>query len=90
MNSNNKLIENLNKLHTTVLGAERIKRNLSLDTTDVLYWCKEKVGLPHAVITRNGKNWYVSVEDCVITVNTHSYTVITAHKKTRFRNKTLL
>lgn len=52
-----------------------------MGTTDVLYWCKEKVGLPHAVITKNGKNWYVSVEDCVITVNTHSYTVITAHKR---------
>lgn len=90
MNSNNKLIENLNKLHTTALGVERIKRNLSLDTSDVICWCKEKVGLPHAIITRSGKNWYVSVEDCVITVNAHSYTVITAHKKTRFRNKTLL
>jgi hypothetical protein len=30
---------------------------------------------------RRGKNWYVSAENCVITVNAHSYTIITAHKK---------
>ncbi|MDR1592225.1 MAG: DUF3781 domain-containing protein, partial [Prevotellaceae bacterium] len=28
-------------------------------------------------------NWYVSVDNCVITVNAHSYTIITAHKTKR-------
>lgn len=55
MNTDNELLKNLNKLHTTDLGVERIKRNLSLDTEDVVDWCKTKINSAHAVITRNGK-----------------------------------
>ena len=32
MNTDNDLLKNLNRLHTTRLGVECIKRNLSLDT----------------------------------------------------------
>ena len=35
------LIENLDRLHTTPLGAVRVKRNLSLQTDDIVPWCKE-------------------------------------------------
>ena len=77
----NELLSNLEKIHTTELGVERIKRNLSLDTEDVVSWCKEKIASKEADITRKGKNWYVTVSDCVITVNAYSYTIITAHKK---------
>lgn len=76
----NELLSNLNQLHTTELGVARIKRNLSLDTDDVVGWCKGKISSADAVITRNGKNWYVNIDDCIITVNAHSYTIITAHK----------
>lgn len=76
---NNSLLDNLDKLHTTELGVGRIKKNLSLDTDEVVKWCKEKISAPHAVITRNGKNWYVHADGCVITVNAYSYTIITAH-----------
>lgn len=69
----------LDRLHTTELGVERITRNLSLDTDNVVAWCRDKISLPHAVITRRGKNWYVDVEGYVITINAHSYTIITAH-----------
>lgn len=75
------LLENLDRLHTTELGAVRVKRNLSLDTDDVVGWCKAKIKSAGAVITRNGKNWYVTAGRCIITVNAHSYTVITAHKE---------
>ena len=75
----NELLNNLEQLHTTELGIERIKRNLSLETDDVIEWCKNKISSEAAVITRNGKNWYVNVEKCVITVNAYSYTIITAH-----------
>lgn len=80
MNTDNELLKNLDKLHTTKLGVERIKRNLSLDTDDVVDWCKTKINSANAVITRTGKNWYVSVENNVLTVNAYSYTIITAHK----------
>ena len=74
------LIANIDKLHTTELGIERIKRNLGLDTTDVAAWCKQRIASSHCSITRNGKNWYVNADSCKITVNAHSYTIITAHK----------
>lgn len=78
---NHELLQNLDRLRTTELGAARVKRNLSLDTDDVVGWCKAKIKSSDAAITRNGKNWYVTAGGCVITVNAHSYTVITAHKE---------
>lgn len=73
------LILNLDKLHTTELGLERIRRNLSLDSEDVVEWCRAQITAPEAVITRKGKNWYIYINECIITVNAHSYTIITAH-----------
>ena len=69
------------KVHTTELGIVRIKRNLSLDIDDVVEWCKNKISSKNANITRKGKNWYITVEGCIITVNAHSFTIITAHKE---------
>lgn len=77
----NDLIMNVDKLHTTEMGVERIRRNLSLDVDDVVDWCKTAILDCNTVIERKGKNWYAKATDCVITVNAHSYTVITAHKK---------
>ncbi len=75
------IITNIDKLHTTEMGVGRIKRNLSLDTDDVVEWCKERILSKEAIITRNGKNWYIKVEKCIITVNAYSYTIITAHRE---------
>lgn len=77
----NELLNNLELVHTTDLGVMRIKRNLSLTADDVVEWCKDRISSANAVISRNGKNWYVSVDGCVITVNAYSYTIITAHKE---------
>ena len=74
------LISNLDKVHTTDLGVVRIKKNLSLDVDDVISWCREKIENQNALITRKGKNWYINIDDCEITVNAYSYTIITAHK----------
>ncbi len=75
------LLQNMDKLHTTELGIERIKRNLSLETEDVVKWCSEKIQQPDTLMTRKGKNWYAEAEECVITVNAYNYGIITAHKK---------
>jgi hypothetical protein len=75
----NELIRNIDLLHTTELGRERIKRNLDLTTDDVVGWCRQSI-LSAENIQRKGKNWYVYAGTSVITVNAHSYTVITAHK----------
>ena len=79
----NDLIENLDKLHTTAMGVERIRRNLELsdDVKDVVTFCRQKILDDKAEITRQGKNWYVKIDGCIITVNAYSYTIITAHKE---------
>ena len=74
----NDLLTSLDKLHTTELGVMRIKRNLDLSTDDVVEWCKQRI-LNADDIIRKGKNWYAYTDDSVITVNAHSYTIITAH-----------
>ena len=76
----NALIENIVRLHTTELGVKRIRRNLGL-TEDPVEWCRSKILDKNAAIGRQGKNWYVSVDGCVITVNAGSYTIITAHRE---------
>ena len=73
------LIANLANLHTTELGDMRIRKNLCLADVDVVSWCKEKIKNANNIV-RQGKNWYVHTEDTVITVNAHSFTIITAHK----------
>ena len=76
----NDLLQNIKQIHTTVMGAERIKKNLELEINDVVEWCKRKVQKSNDII-RNGKNWYVNIDGIIITINAHSYTIITAHKK---------
>jgi len=80
MKKNSDLLNNIDKIHTTELGIMRIRRNLELETKDIVNWCKQKIRLADNVY-KKGKNWYVSVENCVITINAHSYTIITAHRE---------
>ena len=75
----NSLIENLKKLHTTEMGAVRVKRNLQLDIPDVVQWCKTQILDKNSRFEQIGKNWYITVDGQKITVNAHSYTIITAH-----------
>jgi len=75
----NDLTENLDKLHTTPLGIDRIRRNCFLDCEDVVEWCRAHISEPQAAAARYGKNWYVTSGEYVFTINAHSFTVITAH-----------
>lgn len=74
------LVNNLDKLHTTELGIKRIKNNLQLDTDDVVEYCKSIILKKECNIYRQGKNWYCEADNVRITVNAHSYTIITAHR----------
>lgn len=74
------LLDNLDKIHTTEMGIDRIKRNLNLNVDDVVIWCVNKIKDSNCQITRKGKNWYAQTDNCIITVNAYSYTIITAHK----------
>jgi hypothetical protein len=73
------LLENIDKVHTTEMGIDRIKKNLKLDTDDVVEYCKNKVLDINCTIYKHGKNWYCEVENIKITINSYSYTIITAH-----------
>jgi hypothetical protein len=79
MERTNELIDNIKKLHTTDLGIIRIKKNLELETKDIVNWCIKAIKQAEN-IHRNGKNWYVYYKNYVLTINAHSYTIITAHK----------
>ncbi len=63
------------------MGVDRIKKNVGVQVTDIVEWCKLKVLDKNCEIIRKGKNWYATIDDCIITVNAFSYTIITAHKK---------
>jgi len=73
------LTANLDKLHTTPMGADRIRRNINLQADDVVAWCKDAVKQADIIIGQ-GKNWYAYGGGTVITINERSYTIITAHK----------
>ena len=73
------LLDNIDRIHTTEMGADRIKRNLKIDTDDVVEYCKNKVLKKQCSIDKQGKNWYCEVENIKITINSYSYTIITAH-----------
>ena len=73
------LLENVDKIHTTEMGVGRIQQNLGIDDEPVGY-CILKLKSEDAVVTREGKNYYVNVDGCRITINAGSFTIITAHK----------
>ena len=80
MDNSNDLLINIDKIHTTELGLIRIKRNLDLNTKDIVNWCKMKIKQSDNIY-KKGKNWYITFDNCILTVNAYSYTIITAHKK---------
>lgn len=77
MSDSSLLLENLGRLHTTPLGEERIRKNLKISVSDVVEYCKSII--PESHIYKQGKNWYCEKDDIRITVNSFSYTIITAH-----------
>ena len=73
------LFDNIDKIHTTEIGIDRIRKNLKIDTKDVVVYCKNKVMDKNCNIYKQGKNWYCEVDNIKITINSYSYTIITAH-----------
>lgn len=73
------LLDHIDKIHTTELGIDRIKRNLRLENDDIVGYCKNKISDATCNIYKQGKNWYCEVDNIRITIHSHSYTIITAH-----------
>ena len=73
-----RLLLNINKLHTTKLGVERIKNNLKIDG-DVVDYCKKFILDSKCEIKKVGKNYYCEKDNIIITINSFSFTIITCH-----------
>ena len=73
------LLSNIDKVHTTELGIYRIKKNLKIDTDNVVEYCKNKILDKNCNIYKQGKNWYCEIDNIKITINSYTYTIITAH-----------
>lgn len=73
------LRDNLDKIHSTELGLLRVKNNLELTEDPVMYCIKHILNDENSII-KKGKNYYVTTDCEVITINANSFTIITAHK----------
>lgn len=74
------LFKNIDKIHTTLLGDKRIKKNLNLEENiDSVEFCKEIIQSKNTNITLLGKNYYCLYKNIKIVINSYSYTIITAH-----------
>ena len=74
------LLNYIDRIHTTTLGIERIKRNLSIEVDDVVAWSIQKIIDSSCEIERKGKNYYARIDNIIFCINAHSFTIITAHK----------
>ena len=77
------LLASLDKIHTTALGADRIRKNLNLDqiaVPDVVDYCKKTIRYPDCLIYQTGKNFYCETREIRLTIHAGSFTIITAHK----------
>ncbi|CNI68443.1 DUF3781 domain-containing protein [Streptococcus agalactiae] len=64
------LLNNIDEIHTTEMGVIRIKKNLKLDTEDVVEYCKDRVLDKNCNIYKQGKNWYCEIDNIpVVLVN---------------------
>jgi ribosomal protein S18 acetylase RimI-like enzyme len=61
------------------MGEERIRRNINLQSDDIVSWCKAFLA-SFDIAFEIGKNRYVYGNGIVLTINAHNFSVITAHK----------
>lgn len=72
------LLDNTDKIHTTEMGVGRIQKNLGI-TEEPVGYCISKLKKEESTV-QEGKNYYVEIDNCRITINSSSFTIITAHK----------
>lgn len=73
------LLENIENLSSTNLGEKRIQKNLNLKDENPIEFCKSQILNPNCEIIKKGKNFYCKTDNIVITVNSFSFGIITAH-----------
>lgn len=78
-NNYNEFLNNIDRIHTTKMGVTRIKNNLKLVDCDIIEYCKRQLLNEKCIIYKKGKNWYCEINNIIFTINSYSYTIITAH-----------
>lgn len=78
------LLANLDKFHTTDLGKVRLQKHLLLREENPVLWAKGFIQRSETKISHKGKNFYVSDNHIMLTINASSYTIITGHKEYGF------
>ena len=73
------LIQNIENIHTTKLGYERIRRSISESDDEILYQIK-KIILEKCYVIKKGKNLYVYNDEYVICINHNTLNIITCKK----------
>ena len=73
------ILSNIDLIHTTQMGSIRIMNNLKLETNEILDFCKKLIENNNSIIYKKGKNFYCEMNNIIITINSYSYTIITAH-----------
>ena len=81
------VLSNIDKIHTTKMGIDRIKRNLNLDNIDVVEYIKKIILDNKSNIIKKGKNYYCTLDDIIVTINSYSYTIITAKRGIKLKRK---
>lgn len=61
------------------MGLKRIAKNLDIKEEHALTYCKNKILEKGCIVLKKGKNFYCTFDNVVITINSNSYTIITAH-----------
>lgn len=72
-------LRRIDSLKSNRLTDDKIRGFLGIQISDVVAWCKERILMPGAEIVRRGKNWYITADDVIITVNANLLTLQTAH-----------
>lgn len=75
----NELLNNIDKIHTTRLGLERIKNNLKTSNNNIVEYLKEEIQDKSCIIYKKGKNYYCEINNKIITINSFNYCIITVH-----------
>ena len=66
MNEKEILINNINKIHTTNMGLDRIKKNLKLDNYDIIEYIKNIIKNKDTITYKKGKNYYCETDNIII------------------------
>ena len=74
------LLTNIERIHTTELGEERLIENLRLANKNPIRYVKDFLRNPKSHVYKKGKNFYCEYNHVRLTINAYTFTVITAHK----------